>query len=91
MPEMDEFSRRQALTGYVTVLKDSITQLCPDALISEEGVKMIESSQGKEQVGKLWNEWFVMTSEFMKKIRAVGSQYPIEEVLGIKSAEIEKF
>jgi len=83
----DEFERRQSLSSFITTLADTVTKLSPSTLISKDGQETIDQAGLKDSYQAAWKGYLDMLMHFTKKADSIGSNYPIEEVLGIKEAK----
>ena len=81
---MDEFEKRMHFSAFVTTLSDTVTKMNPATLITDETAKILEGSDLKELQKQAMKKWLDMDMAFMDKANALGSKYPIEELLGIK-------
>lgn len=80
---MDEFEKRMHFSAFVTTLSDTITKMNPATLLNEDTGKMLAESDLKELEKQAMKKWLDMDMAFMDKANRLGSQYPIEELLGI--------
>ena len=81
---MDEFEKRMHFSAFVTTLSDTISKMNPATLINTETGKILAESDLKELEKQAMKKWLDMDMAFMDKASKLGSQYPIEELLGIK-------
>ncbi|MBA7629280.1 hypothetical protein ES703_36778 [subsurface metagenome] len=84
---VDEFERRMHLSSFVTTLTDAITKMNPSTLISEDAKKDIEAAELKSQVQNVHKKWLDMFMHFVEKVDNLGTNYPIEAILGIPEAK----
>lgn len=81
---MDEFEKRMHFSAFVSTLSDTISKMNPATLINEETSKILAESDLKELTKQAMKKWLDMDMAFMDKANKLGSQYPIEQLLGIK-------
>ncbi|MEM4975994.1 MAG: hypothetical protein QXT64_01565 [Desulfurococcaceae archaeon] len=81
---MDEFERRLHLSSLITTLSDVLSKTSPTTLISESLRKELESAGLKDQYQAACKKWLDMYMHYLDKIDALGVNYPIESLLGIK-------
>ena len=82
---MDEFEKRMHFTSFVTTLSDVVTKMNPMSLVGSDAQKLIESAGLKDNLASATKKWLDMVIAFSDKVCVLGSKYPIEELLGIKT------
>lgn len=80
---MDEFEKRMQFSSFVTTLADVVSKMNPISLVGE-GKADIEAAGLKDQYQAAIKRWLDMLMDYTDKARKMGTQYPLEEVLGIK-------
>lgn len=82
---MDEFEKRMHFTSFVTTLADVVTKMNPTTLVGGDAQKIIETAGLKDQLAAATKKWLDMVIAFSDKACILGSKYPIEELLGVKT------
>lgn len=83
----DEFEKRMHFSGFISTLTDAVTKMNPSTLVSSDAKKEIEAAELKNQLQQTYKGWLDMLMHFIQKADGLGTQYPIESVLGIEVAK----
>lgn len=83
----DEFEKRMHLNSFVTLLADIVSKMNPNTLISDNARTNLEAAGLKDQWQAAEKRYLDMLMHFIDKADKICVQYPIEAILGIKSAQ----
>ena len=83
---MDEFDKKMYFSAYINTLADTVTKMNP-GILCQGSQKEIEAADLKPQFQGTMKAWLDMLSNFIKKADKIGTQYPIEEIVGINNAQ----
>lgn len=72
-------------SAFVTTLSDVVSKMNPTTLVGSDAQKIIEQTELKQQLMAATKKWLDMVMAFSDKVTILGSKYPIEELLGIKT------
>jgi len=84
---MDEFEKRMHFSSFIGTLADTVTKMNPTMLVDTDARVVLEGAGLKDQYQGSCKVWLDMLVSYMKKASNLGSKYPIEEVLGIRTEE----
>ena len=82
---MDEFEKRMQFAGFITTLADAVTKMNPITLLGQDSFKNMDTLGLKDVFTGSTKKYLDMLNAYIDKARDVGSRYPIEDILGIKT------
>lgn len=82
---MDEFEKRMHFSGFIGTLADAVTKMNPNTLLGEDAQRNVEAAGLKDAMANANKKYLDMLMAYIDKSSSIGSKYPIEEILGIKT------
>jgi hypothetical protein len=87
---MDEFEKRMHFSAFISTLADAVTKMNPNSLMGKDALEALEGTGLKDSMASANKKYLDMLMAYIEKSTVLGSKYPIEEILGIKTESVAK-